>query len=240
MEKNVKECLDELRRKKQELKSASKDMTKKGKLYEEAKTRYNEAITRKELLEDEIDNFSTSQIFQVRLGDLLEELSHLTNIPIEEIEVDLFFDAWYKADINMNVEDMKAHLNVIRPGIVFNICSSNGHFEYFGTSKGYEKSELPIIQADGKSLFAHSSFKYANSIYFGKNFVAPVIDKDIEDIILKFNLGYLEKTDSAIWYPSELFIEAIINCLEKENQKQQQKVKTKKKAFPAVIVLEQK
>lgn len=215
MEKSIKEYLDELRRKQDELRSVSRDLIKMRELY-------RQKTNEQKNLNDEVYNLHANQIFQVRVGDFLEELSYLANIPVDEIKIKLFFDSLCRVSGKMDVESIKKNLNVVLPGIVFEICDSDGYFKYFGTSSCYTKSELPIIQADGKSLFDHSSFRYAGLTHFG-DLVAPVIDRNIEDIILKINLGLLDKKECSNWYPSDLFVKAIENCLEKEQQ--QQKVK---------------
>ena len=216
MEQSVKNKLDELHQKKEELESTRNEIVRLHNLY-------REETKKEETLESDISKLKRDTIFQVRLGDIIEELSTLADIPAEEIDVKLFFDCWHKKDQSSDVESTKSWIHIMLPGVVFHITAPNGQFEFFGTSKNYDKSESPILQADGASLLEHSSFQFETSPYFGDDMIAPVIDRNTNDIILKIDLNLLERSEDINWHPKELFVEAITNCIEKT--KGYQKVK---------------
>lgn len=73
--------------------------------------------------------------------------------------------------------------------------------------------DLDKIQADGKTLLEHCS---ARSHFIIEELISEIIiNKNIFDVILDFNLEFLLRQDGEEYFPVNLLNQAILNCLNK-------------------------
>lgn len=149
----------------------------------------------------------------IKLNDLLDEICWLSEINVEDLEISLhpnivlagvygmdeFFE--YIGDIN------KFGINFRLSGV-----NKNGYtFNYVTTlSMNYDS-----IQADGKTLLEHCSICIGSRLGHNK-YTQLVIDKDMENIVLTFDLNLLSMNINSIWGPSDLFTQAVLNCEERK------------------------
>ena len=89
--------------------------------------------------------------------------------------------------------------------------NENGYtFSYFTTlSMNYDS-----IQADGRTLLEHCSISIGSRLG-NRRYTQLVIDKDMENIILEFDLNLLSMITNSVWGPSDLFTQAVLNCEER-------------------------
>jgi len=162
-------------------------------------------------------------LVSVRLGDLLYEITKLSGIGNSDIRVKVdtdlellgihsegeMFNLFNQSEGNYNVILMIEGVNVNKSGLVMYLT----HFPL----------NRDLKEKNNGSLLNHCSTKVVNN--FGRVYTKVVIDKDIEDIVINFKLYHLDKLESYYWYPSELFTQAVINCLNKDNKKSKKRVK---------------
>lgn len=164
----------------------------------------------------------SNTLISVSLGDLVHEISKLSGINGDNIRVKL------DTDIEL--------LGVHSENEMFNLFNQvDGDYNIVLLIEGgnVNKSSLityltriPLdneLKEINKGLLGHCSRKIVNN--FGKVYTRIVLDKDINDIILNFRLYHLDKLESYSWFPSELFTQAVVNCLSKANKKAKKKTK---------------
>lgn len=162
----------------------------------------------------ELDMLQENAHFPVRLGDLIFELSNFSGLDIHSIDVSLKTNVMFLGSYNF-VEMVNLYKNSKKNYYIrmqIDSKETNGKdikFSYF--------SFLPIdfnaIQEDGKTLLEHCSL--VTTEMFDGNYTEIVIDKDIDDVILYFDLSYLQMNETVSWYPADLFTQVIINCINK-------------------------
>ena len=169
--------------------------------------------------EREMIELQENMVISIRFGDLIQEISMLSGIEINNIRVKLetnvAFDGLHNFNtmLNMLVESKKSYY------IRMSLSSFNGNdcvksFDYFT----FLPFSLNEIQADGKMLVSHCSEVVKRSD--GHEYTEIIINEGIENIILNFDLRYFEiDKDNVSWYPSEMFTQAIVNCVQKNNVK---------------------
>ncbi len=173
------------------------------------------------------------EIFDIRLGDLMDELSLLTGIPKEEMYLDLDFNnIWTIKDykpIDFYKREKKPYLRLtIASRKPSNISSENleqNDFQYFFSFQ----SDFDEIQADGESLLDHSYvirghcdglpwLRLESSLYLSKY--------HIEDIICHLNLyGLASSFEHQDHFPKDLFLEALKNYEKHKREKAKEKIK---------------
>lgn len=180
------------------------------------------------MLEDKVIND-----ISISIGDIVEELSNLTGIEKEKIGISIRSEIGYWGIYNLDYlaflidsDDQKLGYYKYNKDKYFaiNIYSEKALYDYDKKRK-FDfnlklKLDLNEVQADGKTLKDHSR----EQLYFDdgrqSHYTGIVIDKDIEGLNYKVNLDEIENVkDSKDFYPSNLFKEVIINCIEKKNQK---------------------
>ncbi len=182
---------------------------------------------------NDIENISVS------IGDIVEELSNLTEIDKDKIGISTRSEIGYWGIYNLDylaflidLKDQKLGYYKYNKDKYFsiNIYAEKALYDYDKKRKFNFNLKLKLdlneIQADGKTLLAHSR----EQLYFDdgreSHYTGIVIDKDIENLNYKVNLEELENIiDSKDFYPSELFKQAIINIIESKNNNKQKVLK---------------
>lgn len=220
MDNNINFDIEQIRQKKREIASIEEKIENKRKAFEEI---IQPLIDTVDGMKNELYILFERSI-PIRLGDLLEELALLFEISVSDIYVDIEVDISCYGKHNMLEmrELMREYrCEVFRTNnmiMMLDLFSCNEKyviicepvFEYYAC--------LPInleeYQFDGRKLIDYCSIKYD---YDDRGvFTKLVINNDIENIICNFNLGYLDKVDIDSWKPTDMFVQAIVNCLDKK------------------------
>lgn len=145
----------------------------------------------------------------VRLGDLVDELANLARINTSEIKVDTFSNIMIdEAD---STEEMYKFWGLM-------LHSSSFHYEMI------LGADLNSVQADGKTFFEHCSARPIES----RTCLNVNINPD--DLIANIPLSYLTGKDDFSWYPDYLIRRAVINCVERSQEKEVSKDNVKKRS----------
>ena len=180
-----------------------------------------------------------NNIISISVKDIINELSNLTGIDEDKIGISTTTNIGYWGIYNLdylvfliNSEDQRLGYYKYDKDKYYlvNIYAKKDLYDYDKKRKFnfYLKSKLDLneIQADGKTLLAHSR----EQLYFDdgreSHYTGIVIDKDVENLNYKVNLEELENIiDSKDFYPSELFKQAIINYIERKNNNKKKVLK---------------
>ena len=158
----------------------------------------------------------------IKLNELLDEICWLSETNVEDLEISL------RPNIVLDgVYDMADFLDYIgdinKFGVNFRLSgvNDNGYaFNYFTIlSMNYDS-----IQADGRTLLEHCSMSIGSRLGHRK-YTQLVIDKDMENIILEFELNLLSMITNSVWGPSDLFTQAVLNCEERKYNKRIDKIR---------------
>ena len=149
-------------------------------------------------LHEKIDSLGKI-VASVRLGDLVDELANLARINTSEIKVDTFSNIMIdEAD---STEEMYNFWGLM-------LHSSSFHYEMI------LGADLNSVQADGKTFFEHCSARPIES----RTCLNVNINSD--DLIVNIPLSYLTGKDDFSWYPNDLITQAVINCVERSQEKE--------------------
>lgn len=209
---NISELLDEMKKNKEEQKDIMQGMVQVKNEYDATMKLLGEQYINASKNLDRIGNIK----FPVRIGDLIDEISWLSNTNAEDIQVYL---GGY--DIIDGVYNMNSFLKLVgsRPKCGIRFRLSNRDYVNDDESSMFSYSncltfDLDSIQADGKTLLEHSSV-IVRKRASGTKYTEFVIDKDINDVILPLTLNYVFLESSANWVPADLFTQAVINSVER-------------------------
>ena len=175
--------------------------------------------------------------FDIRLGDLMDELSLLTGIPKEEMYVYLDFNnIWTIEDykpVDFYKREKNPYLNLTlasRPPHTFSIEDRQPNdFNYYFSFQ----SDFDEVQADGKTLLEHSYTKRGHcdrlpwlrietSLYLK--------DSHKEDIVCHLKLWDLASSfEHNHHFPKDLFLRALQNHEEHKNDNSKENIKQLKK-----------
>ena len=146
-------------------------------------------------------------VASVRLGDLVEELANLARINTSEIKVNAYSNIMIdEAD---STEKMYKFWDLM-------LRSSSFHYEM---ALG---ADLNSKQADGKTFLEHCSARPIES----RTCLNVNINSD--DLIVNMPLSYLTGKDDFSWYPADLITQAVINCVERSQEKEVSKKRSRK------------
>ena len=211
---NVNEYLNELEEKRDEISSIGKEIEDKRREYEEIIGQLNAAFNNKR---KEIANLKKI-VISVRLGDLIDELSWLSGVSVDDICVSIKFnrdfsniDEMFKLIDEVRNDNKSYFVNNVRFRLwtkITTLDNSFVSFDYFA----FLRFDMNSLQRDGKKLIEHCLSNNIEPYTNGELSVEFSVEKDFQDIICDFNLGYLEMKDNTSWYPTDLFRQAIINC----------------------------
>lgn len=171
-------------------------------------------------LSKEID-YLGKDIISVKLGDLIKELSLLEGIDTSDIYTNI------KAK---PISFLKKHNEKIPEliNMIYNDYNTDWMVLLTGNPMAHEvlsftyviklNSNLSDIQADGKTLLEHCIVDVEYDMVSEKYYIVLNIKKDIDDLILNIPLKYLARSDTNEWYPNDLMIQAVINCVERNKE----------------------
>lgn len=175
--------------------------------------------------------FERNEVVSVRLGDLIEELSNLTGISVENMDYDVNISNICKTEKSSCSEKSREELWTEEPVHLFltiqsqkteNFASYDEQtsMEFYYNHSFY--SYLFTLQADGKTLFGHThTIAYYIGEYPNKKITTQLLIKkeDMDNIICKFNLYSLAASKELnSFHPRELLLKAILNILNKQKE----------------------
>ena len=174
----------------------------------------------------------------VRLGDLIEELARLRCIDDTYIRVNIkpiiSFDGLHYIDeitklINTVYYDFTATLEITLAcswctGARTGITSISRIFSYLIRTN----SKFTDVQADGKTLLEHCDANVIYNTKTGKHSTDLVVSENIKDLVVNISLGHMIRESDAEWYPADLITQAVINCVERSQEKEVSKKRSKK------------
>lgn len=249
MENNINENVKYLQTKKEELERIKKEIEKKRtdfeKTIEDERRKFEEALSPLKESSNKVSeefNLIAKNKVSVRLEDLVKELSNLTGISVFEIGIKFETNVgyWGRNNIKRILELMNSENQ--RLNCMGGNCNRNYHWKLrlFANKNEhpYEMDNQPFcfemlfglnldeVQADGKTLLEHCTAETRYDDMQGSHYTVLVINKNIGDIILNLRLNNLVKEDSRErfnrWYPADLLTQAVINCVERQNEEKQQ------------------
>lgn len=198
------------------------------KKFEESLNPLKEEVTKLSMDFDTIGQ----NVVPITLGNLVNELAALSGVDVSNIGVEIKSNVefWGKNSLNKILE-LFSYKNIQgRWAVVLTDKStSNPSFCY----KMNFKLNLNAIQADGKTFLAHCMNEIRYDSYLDKYYTILCVGRNRDDIILNIPLNSLFKKDhkgicDEKWYPTDLMRQAVINCVEKSQEKETSKKRSRK------------
>ena len=223
---NINEELTNLMEKKMKVDSVVEDIKIKMDEFEKSIARLKEelSVSRKEL--DLIKN----SFIQIRLGDLIDEISWLSGVSKNKISTSLSFskifpsmeDAFRYVD-QINDSDGIYLINNVKFSMKSNLSKEDigcFPFSYFS----FLSFDFNEIQYDGILLKDHCLVSF-EPFTNGEVSLNVSIGKDIDDVICNIPFYELEYENNTSWYPADLFAQAIINVSSREYNSKVDKIR---------------
>lgn len=159
-------------------------------------------------------------IVSIRLGDLVEELAYLIDTDVSNIGVEIKSNVKFCGKTSLDTmselfsnKKMQSYWDVL-------LIDESRDYPSFCYQMNF-KLDLNEEQADGKTFLEHCSNEIMYDSYLNKCFTILCIGKNRDDIILNIPLNSLfNSLCTEKWYPNDLIIKAIVNCLERDNIKE--------------------
>ena len=162
----------------------------------------------------------------VRLGDLIDELANLTDIDASNVMINANAIQLLSLPGNCS-EAMSKSLDAMYGNFRFNhgiLISGKG------TPSGsllfcyliHLNSMLSDVQADGKTLLEHCT------IMPWTVYTCLKVNEDYDDLLINIPLSYLTIDSDPFWYPADVITQAVINCVEKSQEKEASKKRSRK------------
>jgi len=185
---------------------------------EEYETIMNQLRTMLSQKDKEINELRNSIIFTIRLGDLLCEISKLSGVKINDMEVSLETNVAFLGEHDFGqmfklLNESKCSYFIRMKLTSIAKDSSSIPFHYFC----FLPLDFKKVQSDGMLLVDHCSLTTRGKT--DEIYTEIDIDRNVEDIVLNFNLSCLEMENNTSWYPSDLFSQALVNCIQKKDIK---------------------
>lgn len=165
------------------------------------------------------DYYNGKQV-SVRLGDLISSVSWLSQVDASNAYLSLIVNFSYEGE--HSYEEMVEIIDDLNQRKMLGNCEASFElldlsFEDYPPNPKFCYSDklllnLNSIQVDGKRLLEHCS-TLVKCDERGKKSTTLVVDKDIEDVLVIFDLKKLNK-ERDYWYPVDLIRQAIIDCVE--------------------------
>lgn len=157
----------------------------------------------------------------VRIGDLLDQLSRLSGISREDIVI--------KLETSVVMQDFLKTVKMPLNGLDYHklIITIDGRDSKRDRDFKYMTSiplDVDLLSKKDGSLGEHCSLRY--DVEYGDRYTRVILDKDVDDIVLNFNLKQLDVRDSASWYPANLFAGAIICAIREKKDRDKKRVRT--------------
>ena len=200
------------------------------KKFEESLNPLKEEVTKLSMDFDTIGQ----NVVPITLGDLVKELATLSGVDVSNIGIEIKSNVefWGKNSLNKILE-LFSYKNIQgRWAVVLTDKStSNPLFCYKMTFK----LNLNAIQADGKTFLAHCMNEIRYDSYLDKYYTILCVGRNRDDIILNIPLNSLFKKDhkgicDEQWYPTDLMMQAVINCVERSQEEEIPKDNVKKRS----------
>lgn len=217
-EYNIRELLEQLNENKKRLDNIVQDMAQKRRDYETSLIPLKEEYS---TISDESSKIGSTK-FSIKLGDLLDEMCWLSETNVEDLEISLYANV--SLDGVHNIEDFLGYISDVNNCHINFRLSSDNKGDYSFNYATLLSMNLNSIQADGRTLLEHCS-AVVERRRNGGEYTELVVDKDIENVILSFNLNYLSMETSATWRPADLFTQAVLNCEEREQNARVDKIR---------------
>lgn len=229
MNNDITECIKCLQEKKMAINDINTKINEERTAFEEKiaieRKKFEETLNPLKECSTKLSNeFNTlgQNIVAIRLGDLVNELSKLSQVSVSNIGV--------KTEINIsfcgkhNLREIAEMLDYIkmqsRWNVVFNDKSMDKQSFYY---QMFFKLNLDEVQADGKTLLEHCTYEIKSDTFSDKYYTVLHIDRNIDDIILNISLrdlaiGNTDAINEGKWYPSDLIMQAVINCVSRVSE----------------------
>lgn len=166
----------------------------------------------------------------IRLGDLIEELANLTDINVSSIGIDTESGIILRG--KHSIEEI-IKTDEVKPKVLSNIWeldlySNKDRKSYNRLEQTFRytiglKNNITDIQADGKMFLEHCTARSVNDSH-----TYLEITGDVSALILNIPIGDLIGKSSSRWYPADLMTQAITNCVEKSQEKEVSKKRSRK------------
>ena len=198
--------LKELRNKRRKISVIKAKINRVNKKHDE---RVMELKTKLYQLDKDLVDLQNSQLFNVRLGDLVLEIANLSGVMVSDIEVCLETNVSLIGEHSF--EEMVDLFKMNNKLYVLRMCLKGDKVIRTNGSKFHYFTFLPL------DLNNIMSFCSASINVFGdERYTCLEISNNIVDIILTFDISFIEGKDNVSWYPADLFSTAIINCIRKK------------------------
>ena len=230
-----------------EVETAKENIMNEKRIFKERLNSLETDLSQKRNKLDELKNTT----IQVKLIDLITELSHLTGVDIKDMSINIECDfiRWGK---NRNIKEFLKFIEAKKhEGTYINLnlkilivgskkyptYKNHPHPFYYFFETPFNMNE---IQLDGKTLLDHCSVKKLYDDMQGEYYTKIVVDKKGDKIILNIKLGDIFRKEDYLcytpvfdtcFYPCNIFNEAIRNCIERNYQPENETSYQKKIKF---------
>lgn len=248
MNTDITECIKYLQEKKMEIDDVDTKINEERRAFEEKvaieRKKFEDTLTplkeSSAKLSDEFNALGLKTV-AIRLGDLVNELSELSQVSVSNIRVKIETNISFCGRHNLKkIAEMLDYLRIKGHwNVAINDKSKDKQSFYYDLSF---KLNLDEAQADGKSLLHHCTYEIRPSVFSDIDCTILHIDRDIDDIILNIPLSYLaigdiDAINGGKWYPSDLIMQAFINCALRVSEEEKLKDSCKKKRLSLLSLI---
>lgn len=221
---NINEYIDELKVRNSEISSINMEIKNKTEEYEGVIGKLNERLSSQ--MKD-VQNLKNTKIF-IKIGELIDELSWLSGISVDKIKVEMKFNMKFSNldEFFQFTDDVKARdIKNIRLRLWSDNENIYNNFDYFM----FLSMDTNFICSDGKRLIEHFSALLKPFSCCDELDVTFSVNDNFNNIIFNLNLGEIEHTDNSSWYPSDLFSQAVFNCVQRDYDRRVDKIRKRVK-----------
>lgn len=176
--------------------------------------------------------FLEQSTVSVRLGDLMEELVSLTGIAEPSININtktkpiFTFSGKCSKEVSKLINTMNHGFDIEWMVLLHGkrLVRDPISFTYLIKST----SNLTDIQSDGKTLLEHCAVDIEFDVLMKRYYTNLYVGNNIDDLVLNTLLSDLVREDTANWYPADVITQAVINCVEKSQEKDVFKKRSRK------------
>lgn len=169
-------------------------------------------------------NYLGHNVVSIRLGDLIEELANLLEINLSDIMVNIYCNTIFSEE--RTIEEIVKSINqrTIKEDndIFWRLMLYSNKEEHSFCYKMLFKADLNSKQKDGKTLLEHCT------IIPWTVYTCLKVNEDYDDLLINIPLSYLTIDSDSFWYPADVITQAVINCVEKSQEKEASKKRSRK------------
>lgn len=172
-------------------------------------------------------------IVSIKMGDLIEALAFLKDIDVSNINV--IVDPIISFSGNYSMKQASELINTIYYDYITNLvveltcdCKINSSMMMLFTYLIRLNAKFTDVQSDGKTLLEYCTAKVIYDARAREYRTDLYIDRNINDLILNIPLSYLVRESENNWYPADLMRQAVINCVERSQEKDVFKKRSRK------------